>query len=377
MRRKLVKQTIAAMTIAALGLGALTGCGSSGAKESTQPVEAADDSGEEASEEASTENVSSADANEQTDEQADTSELKEFRIGVPGQDDAYVGSLLNVAYYEGYLKEELNAVGYEPSLVAALTGPVLNESLAAKEIEATVYGDFPAFTAAANGLGNEIVAVVDSKYQYGVLTADDLDITDPTELEGKTVSVTQGTVLQFFWDQYVKANGIDSSSINIVNSTDMSTLFQTGDIDAGVTTIASAYYFEKLGVGAKVFDTGADQAYSTLVATVRGDILDEDPEVGVAFNKALIRAYDAVKADASILYKDQETASIDAATWEKAQAFDTSLDNLKVQITDNTLAFYDELNQWLVDNQVITNAVDLDEFIHTEYYEQAASELGK
>lgn len=354
--RKSRKRLLAAAMVLALSLGTFTGCGSS--KES---------------------DTSESSANEKTvdasTEKKDTEDLKEFRIGVPGQENAYVGGLFNVAYYEGYLKEELNAVGYEPSLVAALTGPILNESLAAKEIEATVYGDFPAFTAAASGLGNEIVAVVDSKYQYAVLTADDSSIKSPKDLDGKTVAVPQGTVIQFFWDKYVKANGLDESSISLVNSTDSATLFQTGDIDAAAATIASGYYFEKLGIGAGVFAVGEDEAYTTLVATVRGDILDEKPEVGVAINKALIRAYNAVKENPDILYKDQESASIDATIWEKAQSFDPSLDNLKVEITDETLAFYNELNQWLVDNQIISSAVNLDEVVHTEYYKQAVEEL--
>lgn len=349
--RKLRKQTLVAIMAAVLGVGAIAGCGSNGSNKAAQ--------------------------NETTNttENGKSTELKEFRIGVPGQDDGYIAGLLNVAYYEGYLKEEFNEIGYEPSLVAALSGPILNESLAANEIDATVYGDFPALTAAANRLGNEIVAVIDSKYQYAILTSDKSNITKPSDFEGKTVSITQGSVLQFFWDQYAKANKIDTSSVNIVNATDMATLFQTGDIDAGVTTIASAYYMENTGIGAKIFDTGAENAYTTLVATVRGDLLEKDPKVGVAFNKALIRAYEAVKQDVNILYKDQVTPNMNEETWEKAQAFDSSLDNLKVQITDDTLNFYDELNQWLFDNKVISEKVDISKVVHTEYYDEAVKEL--
>jgi hypothetical protein len=61
----------------------------------------------------------------------------------------------------------------------------------------------------------------------------------------------------------------------------------------------------------------------------------------------------------------------------KSTVIDPKFDNLKVEITDDTLSFYADLNQWLVDNKVITSAVNLDEFVHTEYYEQAVEELGK
>jgi ABC-type nitrate/sulfonate/bicarbonate transport system substrate-binding protein len=351
----MVKKILAVTLVTVLSVGTFTGCTNSSVTENTGVSSGASTSGE----------------------NADSGELKEFKIGLTGQDDAYVGSLMNVAYKEGYLAEELKEVGYTPKLVAALTGPVLNESLASGDLDATVYGDFPAFTAAANGLGNEIVAVVDSKYQYGILAADSANIKSAKDIEGKTICVTQGTVLQFFWDRYAQAKGIDTSKVNVVNSTDMSTLFQSGDIDLGLSTLASTYYFETLGIGASVFDTGEDTAYTTLVATVRGELLDEKPELGVALNKALIRAYNAVLEDSSILYKDQETSNISADIWEKAQSFDPKFDNLKVEITDDTLSFYADLNQWLVDNKVITSAVNLDEFVHTEYYEQAVEELGK
>jgi ABC-type nitrate/sulfonate/bicarbonate transport system substrate-binding protein len=365
---KIAQKILMASFVTILSAGTLAGCGNSdNASSSETNVSTQDnDSGSE-----------NSGKEESGNENEDSGELKELKIGFTGQDDAFVGGLMNVAYKEGYLAEELEEIGYTPKPVAALTGPVLNESLASGDLDATVYGDFPAFTAAANGLGNKIVAVVDSKYQYGILAADSAGISSTEDINGKTVCVTQGTVIQFFWDRYVAANGLDASSINIVNSTDMSTLFQSGDIDLGVSTLASTYYFETLGIGASVFDTGEDSAYTTFVATVRGDLLDEEPEIGVALNKALIRSYNAVLEDADILYKDQETGNITADKWEQAQSFDPTFDNLKVEITDETLDFYEDLNQWMVDNGVISSAVDLDDFVRTEYYEQAVEELGE
>lgn len=353
--QKIAKKILAVTLVTAFSVSTLTGCGSDSQSSGA---------------------TSGASSEAASDVSSESAELKNFNIGFTGADDSYVGSLMNVAMKEGYLEEELNEIGYTVHPVAAQTGPVLNESLASGDLDAIVYGDFPAFTAVANGLGNKIVAVVDSKSQYGILTADSAKIKSVKDIEGKNVCVAQGTVLQFFWDRYAKAKGIDTSSINIVNSSDMATLFQSGDIEVGLSTLASTYYFETMGIGTTVFDTGEDSAYTTFVATVRGDFLDENPEIGVVINKALIRAYNAVLENEDILYEDQASGNIGAEQWKKAQAFDPTFDNLKVEITDDTLDFYKELNKWLVDNGVISSEVDLDDFVHTEYYQQAVDELG-
>ena len=58
-------------------------------------------------------------------------------------------------------------------------------------------------------------------------------------------------------------------------------------------------------------------------------------------------------------------------------AFDESLWYLSPEITDDTRAYYDGLNDWLYDHKIIQNKVDIASFVDGQYYEQAKQELEK
>ena len=76
-----------------------------------------------------------------------------LRIGVGGQDDSYIMELGTFAYTQGYLEEELNAVGYTfDPYIFKQTGPEVNEALASGDLDGAIYGDLPAFTSKSNGM---------------------------------------------------------------------------------------------------------------------------------------------------------------------------------------------------------------------------------
>lgn len=356
-RRNYSKKLFSAIFAAALILG-LSGCGSNGEK---------------------TETNTSADT-AQTAEVTGTSEnLKEFRIGVGGNSNSYSMDLGKVAYDAGYLEEELNSAGYTVAIVPfAGAGPEINEALAAGELEAAVYGDFPAFISKSNGIDTTIVALVNGQQQYAVISANE-EVQTAKDLEGRKVIVPQGTVAQYFWEHYAEARGIDSSRVDIINATtDAQSLLATGDADAYVMQPSSLYYLESLGVGT-VIDTGADipEGSTTYLFEVSSDILTENPQVGVAINKALIRAYNDAAANPQVLYDATASESLPAEFTRKNYEFDTTLSFMSPEITKDKIKYYKGLNDWLLDHSVISNPVDVDSFADTSYYEEAVKELEK
>lgn len=94
---------------------------------------------------------------------------------------------------------------------------MINEALASKNLDAAIYGDFPAFTSKSNGIDTTVVANLNSKYQCGILVAADKTdvIKEPKELEGKKVIMMTGTSIQYFWEQYVSHYEIDGISSHI------------------------------------------------------------------------------------------------------------------------------------------------------------------
>lgn len=346
--KNLKKKTIAAILVAAMVFG-VTGCGSSNSSSTTE-----------------------------SSETTGTEELKTLRLGVGGQDDNLIMEVGTVAYRNGYFEEELNKVGFTVEFTGFLqTGPEANAAIAAGDLDGAIYGDLPAYTCNAGGIETTIIAEVNSNYQYGIV-ASNPDIKEPKDLEGKTVIIPQGTVIQFFWEQYAEDNGIDTSTINVINSSDAASLLATGDADATATALYAAYYYESLGVGTVIGDsTSAPNEASTMVVTLENNFLAENPDVAVAINKALIRAYEDAKADPEAFYEVVATDTITKDVMKYHYAFDESFSYLSPEITEEVIERYKTLNQWLVDNQLITEAVDVDKLVDTSYYQQAVSELGQ
>lgn len=359
---KKIKSKILAVLLAGTMVLGLAGCGS--AAETGDTERSADTSIEET-------------GDFDTNNGADSSERKAFRLGVIGEEGSELMELGALAYKAGYIEEELNKIGYDLEVKAfAGAGPEMNEALAADEVDGLVYGDFPAFVSKANGIDTTVIGTVDSKQQYGVLAVG--DVKEAKDLEGKRVIVPQGTVAQYFWDHYVKERGLDAGSIEVLNSMDATSLLQTGEADAWVVNIYAQYYMESLGMGT-IIDDGGDLEHgsTSYLVEVTTSMLQNDPDVGVALNKALIRAYNDAISDPRVLYDAEVTADYNAEIWEKAYSFDTSLYYLSPEITDEYYTYLEYVNQWLADNGLIPEKVDLENFVDRSYYEKAVEALAE
>lgn len=307
----------------------------------------------------------------------ESQDLKPVRLGIVGTQDTYV--LLEFAalpFENGYLEEELNAVGYtlEPTYFAG-AGPEINEAMASGELDVAIYGDLPIFVTKSNGIDTTVVASVNSEIQYSLIAADD-EIKEPKDLEGKNVVVGIGTIGQYFWESYVKENDLDISKINVINSTDLGTLLLSGDADVAVGATYTAEMLNGQGVG-EVFDTSDSMSNwkSSELVTVKTDYLEQNPDVAVAINKALIRAYDDALNDPQQLYDASESPYITSDMWKNV--YGTNLNILNPEITDDLVTYFNDFNDWLYDGGLITTKVDVDTLYDKSYYEQALEELGK
>lgn len=363
MKKSITKIAVMAAFTTILAFGGLTGCGNSSKDEKSTDNKKTE----------TTQETEAASTDEKKNQ-----DLIPVRLGVGGQGNTYSMELANLAYKNGYLEDELKQAGYELQLQAFVqTGPEVNTALASGDLDGAIYGDFPLFTSNSSGIKSTLIATVNQKVQYGILTVKD-DIKEPKDLEGKRVIVGQGTVIQYFWEHYVKQNDIDASKVEIVNATDAASLLQTGEADAYVSIMTAAKYMESLGLG-KVFDDGSDvEGGSTVgVVTLRNDFLEQNPQVAVAINKALIKAYGDAQADPDSFYNALATEQMTAEVLKTGYENDPSLTQLNPQITNEVITHLKDLNDWLVENQLIGSPVDVDQLYDTTYYDQAEKELGK
>lgn len=301
--------------------------------------------------------------------------LKPVRIGIVGTKDTYVLlEFAGLALNGGYFEEELNAVGYtaEPTYFAG-AGPEINEAMSTGQLDVAIYGDLPIFITKSNGIDTTVVATVNTGIKYSLITNDE-GITQASDLEGKNVIVGIGTIGQYFWESYVAWNHLDINKINVINSTEMATLMASGDADVAV---GAKYTYEMLkgqDIGTE-FDTSdsMEGGVSSELVTVKTDYLTENPDVAVAINKALIRAYEDALANPQLLYDACASPGITADMW--AEVYGTDLSNLNPEITDDLAAYFNDFNEWLYNSGFITTKVDVDSLYDKSYYEQAVKEL--
>lgn len=355
MKNKILKKLFTTAAVAIIATVGLVGCGSS--KDSKDDTKAP--------------------TTTEVDKSTSGDKLKEVRIGLPSSGDGVLGELFNLADKNGYVEEELNAVGYTEEVKGFTgAGPEINEALASSSLDIAIYGDFPTFTIKSNGIDVTVIASTNHKQGYGILTANK-EIKKPKDLEGKNVIVPQGTAIQFFWDTYAEINGIDTSKVNIINTVDSSSLLASGEADALVSPNYSNAYMESIGVGT-VFDDGsnATDGYISYCVTVRTEYLKENPDVAVALNKALVRAFKDAQENPDAYYEAVASKTISADIEKKAYAFDPKLEYLNPGFTDDDFTYYNRLNEHLVEYGIITKEVDVEQLFDRSYYDKAIEELG-
>lgn len=350
------KKLVAFLTAAMMVFG-LTGCAAA--------TESSDVSGTE------------ADTQNGTPDAVAAEDLETLELAVTGSDDNYMAEILNLAIENGYIEEELNKVGYTVHWNSFLSGPAITEAIAGGSVVGGAMGDLPVFISNNSGVETTIIAAINSTYQYGIVVTDP-EIKEPKDFEGKKVLVTLGGVPHYFWENYVADNGIDESTVEIINSSDPTSLLATGEADAFVTTLSSAYYLESLGLGT-VAVNGAEigGATNTGIFELSDSFLNVHEDVAVAINKALILAYEDAVADPDSFYESLATENQPVEVVRLGYEWNDSLSQLNPKITDEILAGYEKLNEWLVEEQFITAPVDIDKIVDTSYYEKALSELGK
>lgn len=354
------KRILAALLVGAMAFS-LTACGSS------KSTSSADDAGK---------NSTSAESSGTEEETKDSSEYKTLRIGCGDSTNQNLTDLAYVAQNSGYLEEELNKVGYTLEVSGfAGQGPEINAALMSNSLDAATYGDFAALTATGSGASLSVVAVTDPKLICGILVADD-SIQEPSDLEGKKIVVQQGTVLRYFWEQFVAETGIDADSIEVINSNvvDAISLIQTGDTDAFISAGYSIGYYEAQGIGHQLEGYDITTGSSATYFVVNNSILEETPEVAVAINKALIRAYNDIVEDTGIFYSLLgERYGVDSA--KAAYGFDETLSYLTPEITDEVASNLNGLYDWMSANQLIGTKFDAESILARDYYQQAVDEL--
>lgn len=305
-------------------------------------------------------------------------DLKTLHFGLATESSIPTG-ILGLASTQGYLAEELAAVGYKIKIEGfAQLGPAVNEAIVSKALDMASYGDLPPVVLKSKGVDIKLVAIPNTLSFHNLIVAKDSDIKELKDLEGKKVIVSIGTVYQHTWRLLVDSSGIDESKVEIINDpSNAVATFTSGNADAFLTgdlnveKINAKYPVRVIATGRDHADWGSQSALVT-----RTEFGKEHPEVVTALLKAYIRAYKDAEADNSLLYQSFVQDGVDLALATKVYSY-YDVKNFDGDIVQENIDKVSSLNDFLFNEKLTNNKIDVNDYIDTSYYEAAKAALGE
>lgn len=139
------------------------------------------------------------------------------------------------------------------------------------------------------------LGTVPEEGRFLIVSAPDSGITAPEQLEGKTLAISNNTMMDYLVEQYETTLGLDKAAISTVNMPDLmlrtTTLLEGKEIDAAILPDPLAAYAVAEGANVVIDDTQLGVNFSQSVVAVTTDAIDNNREAVAnllaAYNEAI------------------------------------------------------------------------------------------
>lgn len=213
----------------------------------------------------------------------------------------------------------------------------------------------------ANALGAQ-----PSEGRFLIVASPESGISQPKDLEGKALAISNNTMMDFLTEQYMKHLGVDYESINLVNMPDLmlrtTTLLEGGDIDAAILPDPLAAYAVMEGAQTVIDDTALGKNFSCSVVAVTTDCLQANESGLDKMLKAYKEAIQMINADPA-KYKELalKCANVPAGLHESYQT---------PVFTPNSIVEEDYIsliNSWMVERGLLDKPISYDEIVSRRF----------
>ena len=274
-----------------------------------------------------------------------------------------------VAKEKGWLEDDLKKDGVAVKWTSFTSGPPINESFAAGQIDIGFLGDTPPIIAKSAGQDNIIFSTAAvGPSAIAVAIQKDSDIKTPADLKGRKIGVTKGSYTHHLLVLILKNAGLKNDDVKIIHLTppDIVTAFVKDEIDAAATW--DPFLLQLENAGGKILIDGKGIKEGLLVIVANRNYAESNP---VAINKLLL-AYK--RGDEFIKANPEEAAKIISAhvklSPEQTARLLKKFDYTQA-ITPVTIAELKKTEEFLFDNAIIRKHVDIDSFVDTKYLKEA------
>jgi sulfonate transport system substrate-binding protein len=276
---------------------------------------------------------------------------------------------LIIAREKGYVEEALQDYDIEVKWTDFESGPPINEAMAAGEADVGALGDVPAVSAIAAGQNNSLAFMTtEGSRAYAILVAADSDITDLSQLKGKTLATVVGSTGHNLFEKALAKEGLsldtDATIVNI-NAGDAATVLENGEADAvaiwepNVTRLTESGVAKVLAYGEDVGLLGPNQImintdYANANPTVV-EALKEAYEKGIEDLETLSEDEETLKAVADYLSLDEDQVLTVAGNWD-----------YKTEVSQDDIDALNDTIDFLVKIGNLQESYDISEYIYNK-----------
>jgi sulfonate transport system substrate-binding protein len=308
---------------------------------------------------------------------------KVIRLAGPGNAEGkpFGSGTLGVLKVKGYLEDEFKNDGVRIEWQFPRgTGPAINEAFANGQLDFASYGGLPNIVGRGAGLRTKVLAAYGSSPTF-LVARNGSGIDSISDLKGKKVSASLGTVLQLALASILERQGLTTKDVQLFDliTADQISAIQSGDIDAVVGTSSVLSIVER-GFGKIAFSTKGkvDPAANFGSFIVAQSFADKYPETTRRVLLAFLRAAHFASQEQN----RDELYDIWARTGQSRAAFAIDYDGDSLRDRSNPLLdpFYAANVKrgiaFAVDQKLIKTGFDVDGWLDRSGLDAALKALG-
>lgn len=271
-----------------------------------------------------------------------------------------------VAKHKQWLEEELAALDngvHSVKWQSFSAGPMMNEAIAAGQLDVIFTGDLPAILGKSVGFDVSLIGISSSGYnsQAGVIAANS-SITSVAELKGKKVATFKGSTAHHLLVLALKEVNLEPTDIELINLAlpDMNNALQRGDVDAVFLWEPMLSKLE-LDRTVKVLRDGKGLKNAVAVIQAADSFIANNPAEAVAVLKAYQRGAELISQN-----PNQAAKLVAAELGQPVHIISLSLDKFtySLDFTTEVVEALFNTEVFLAEQGMIRQKVDIDRFIN-------------
>ncbi|MDR0579416.1 MAG: aliphatic sulfonate ABC transporter substrate-binding protein [Campylobacteraceae bacterium] len=275
-----------------------------------------------------------------------------------------------LAHRLGYLKEELDKVNAVYTWTIFASGPLINEAAASGNIDIGFMADVPAIIAKSTGQDIEIFAnVANGEKALALVVKKNSPYTKIEDLKNKKIAYVKGSYAQHLLAILLNNAGLTFGDIISVNlgAGDIPLALEKEQIDAAVVWEQFITFLTNSGKATVIAD-GTNVKKGNLVSYVTKKYADANPKVITAYIKAAQRASEYIK-----MHPKEAAEAIAKDVGIEADLLVKIFKNLDFdqRLTDDDINEIRKVKDYILNEKIIQNDVDIDSFVTTKYIKKA------